>query len=373
MQLLKLVQNRVRLGEPLPWGVRNVEGKLLLAQGQVIATEAQLSALLERGAFVDAEEVRAAHAAEARRSAERAPDLFTLWERALWQVQRVLKSVDEAGFASRVDEAARHIAALTERDADIAIYLCVRQDPKRLALYGLFHEIHCAVVGHLVARRLQWDEARTLTLMKAALTMNITVLELQGRLAIQGVPPTDSQRALVKAHPEEAVEALRRSGIDDTEWLRAVGEHHECPGGGGYPAGLAEPSAVADLLRHVDVFTAKLSPRATRPPMPSQTAARQLFQSDPGGPFAAALIKELGIYPPGELVRLKSGERAVVLRRSGHASTPTVASITDRRGMPIVSTVVRDTAKPEFAIVGAESDKSIVLRMQPERLYGIVQ
>ena len=26
MQLLKLVQNRVRVGDPLPWGVRNVEG-----------------------------------------------------------------------------------------------------------------------------------------------------------------------------------------------------------------------------------------------------------------------------------------------------------------------------------------------------------
>ena len=33
MQLLRLVQGQVRLGEPLPWGVRDEHGKLLLARG----------------------------------------------------------------------------------------------------------------------------------------------------------------------------------------------------------------------------------------------------------------------------------------------------------------------------------------------------
>jgi hypothetical protein len=60
MQLLKLMQNLVRLGEPLPWGVRDAQGNLLLAQGHVVANSAQLAAILERGAFVDVEEVKAA-------------------------------------------------------------------------------------------------------------------------------------------------------------------------------------------------------------------------------------------------------------------------------------------------------------------------
>ena len=60
MQLLKLVHNLVKLGEPLPWGVRDANGKLLLAQGHLIATADQLAAVLERGAFVDIEEAKAA-------------------------------------------------------------------------------------------------------------------------------------------------------------------------------------------------------------------------------------------------------------------------------------------------------------------------
>jgi len=372
MQLLKLMQNLVRVGEPLPWGVRDVEGKLLLAKGHIVAAEGQLLALLARGAFVDAEEARAAARAAAEApKAERPASLFTLWERMLWQLERVLKSVDEPGFGARVDELARHVVQLTDRDADIAIYLCVRQDPKRLSIYGLAHAIHCALVGLLVARRLGWDEARVRTLMKAALTMNVALLELQGRMAVQGVPPTASQQAAVRAHPALGVELLCRAGVEDAEWLQAVGEHHECPGGGGYPAGLADPGDMACLLRHVDMFTAKISPRGSRAPMATPAAARELFQDDRGGPLAAALIKELGIYPPGELVTLKSGEHAVVLRRTGNAGAPIVASITDRSGMPVVGTVVRDSAKPEFTIVGANGDKGLVQRMPPERLYGV--
>ncbi|WP_280154526.1 HD domain-containing phosphohydrolase [Piscinibacter sp. XHJ-5] len=375
MQLLKLVQNLVKLGEPLPWGVRDAHGKLLLAQGHVIADAAQLGAILERGAFVDVEEARAAVKraadAEKQRQQQRPVNLFTLWERALWQLDRLLRSTGEPGFDARADELAQHVMALTDRDADIAIYLCVRQDPKRLSIYGLAHAIHCALICLLVGRRLGWDGPMLLTAVKAALTMNIATLELQGRLAAQGVPPTAAQRALLAEHPARSAELLRAAGIVDELWLAAVLQSHERADGSGYPNRITDPIELARLLRGVDVFMAKISPRATRAPMPTQLAARQLFQEEQGSAIAAAVVKEVGIYPPGELVRLKSGEHAVVVRRSVNASTPMAASITDRSGMPVVNTVVRDTARPEFAIVAAVSDKGLVLRMPPERLYGL--
>ncbi|HEX6708420.1 MAG TPA: HD domain-containing phosphohydrolase [Albitalea sp.] len=376
MQLLKLVQNLVKLGEPLPWGVRDEHGKLLLAQGHVIATQAQLAAVLERGAFVDVEEARAAvkRAADAekqRQQPQRPANLFTLWERALWQLDRLLRSTDEPGFTARADELVQHLVGLTDRDADIAIYLCVRQDPKRLSIYGLAHAIHCALICLLVARRLGWEDAKVTSAMKAALTMNISTLELQGRLAVQGVPPTTAQQALLAEHPTRSAEMLRAAGVDDELWLAAVQQHHERRDGSGYPGRIAEPIDVAQLLRHVDVFMAKISPRAMRVPLNTQLAARQLFQEDKGGPVSAAIVKEVGIFPPGELVKLKSGEQAVVVRRTANASTPMVASITDRSGMPVVSTVVRDTSRPEFGIASMDTDKGLVQRMPPERLYGL--
>jgi HD-GYP domain-containing protein (c-di-GMP phosphodiesterase class II) len=371
MQLLKLVQSQVRLGEPLPWGVRDAQGQLLLARGHVIADAGQLEVLLERGAFVDIEEVRAA-AKRAEEATKRPLSLFALWERMLWQLDRVLRGIaDEPGFALRIDELVAQVGALTDRDADIAVYLTVRQDPKRLTIYALAHALHCALVARLMGRRLGWPDDRTQTLMKAALTMNIATLELQGRLAAQGVPPTPAQLEKIKAHPAQGVEMLRAAGVADPIWLEAVAQHHERPDGSGYPQGLRAIGELATALRHIDVFMAKTAPRAMRAPLSTQVAARQLFQEDGGGPVSAAIIKEFGIYPPGELVQLESGELAVVVRRSANARTPQAASITDRQGMPMVNTVVRDTAKPEYAIVSVSTDKALVQRVPPERLYGL--
>ncbi len=375
MQLLRLVSSLVKVGEPLPWGVRDQQGKLLLAQGRIIASADQLSAILERGAFVDAEEAReAARRAsdpDKRQEHQRPLNLFTIWERSLWQLDRLLRGTGEAGFPERVDELARHIGQLTDRDPDIAIYLCIRQDPKRLSIYGLAHAIHSALVCHLVARRLGWEESLVNTAMKAALTMNIASLDLQGRLAVQGVPPTEAQRAQVFEHPAKGAQMLRDAGVNDELWLTAVLQSHERPDGSGYPNRITDPIEMARLLRHVDVFMAKISPRALRPPLNTQLAARQLFQEDGGSPISAAIVKEVGIFPPGQLVCLKSGEQAVVVRRTENASMPMVASITDRHGMPSVNTVVRDTSRPEFAIASADGDMALLERLPPERLYGL--
>jgi len=58
--MLKLIPGQIVLGMPLPFGVRDESGKLLLARGHLIATDAQLAALLSRGIYADAAEVEAA-------------------------------------------------------------------------------------------------------------------------------------------------------------------------------------------------------------------------------------------------------------------------------------------------------------------------
>jgi len=372
MELLRLVASQIKVGAPLPFGVRDEHAKLLLARGQLIATDAQLEALLARGIYADKEEIRALVEKRGEAPERKRLTLFDLWEQAIWRLERLLGSLEEPDFPTRCDEFAVQLMELVQRDPDIGIYLSVRQDARRLNLYGLTHSLHCALLCQLVATRLGWPGERARTLVKAALTMNLSILDVQGRYAVHG-RLGEAQRAQIRAHPEQAVARLRAAGVADEAWLQTVLEHHERKGGGGYPGNLSEVSEGAELLRMADVFMAKISSRSERPALPIQDAARQLFAETGGSPGAAAIIKEYGIYPPGNYVQLVSGEMAIVIRRGATAHTPVAAAITDKSGMPSVSTARRDTAQAAYAIKALGDAKALVLRMPPERLYGLVE
>ena len=109
------------------------------------------------------------------------------------------------------------------------------------------------------------------------------------------------------------------------------------------------------------------------PALPVLDAARQMFAEAKGSPLASAIIKEYGIYPPGNFVQLASGEMAVVIRRGATAHSPVAAAVTDRHGIPVVRTTRRNTAEPTYAIKSLVPESKMVLRMAPERLYGLVE
>lgn len=377
MELLKLGTIAMfRVDVPLPFNVRDENGKLLLAQGRVVSAS-QLNVLLSRGVYVDREEYKAAAAAMARATARGTADeprvhltVFDQWEQSVWRLDRLLRGMDaEADFSARMDTFVTQFLRLVDQDPDVAIYVSIRQDERRMQLYGLMHALHTAVACRLAARGLGWPEDRQLTLLKAALTMNVAMLDLQGRLAIQDSPLTDEQRQQVRVHPERGYEMLRSAGVVDEGWLHAVRDHHERADGAGYPRGASDISELAIALRLADVFMAKISPRAVRPALSIQDAARQMFQESQCSPVAAAMIKGYGIYPPGDLVQLASGETAIVIRRGATAHTPLVVAITNRSGLPTANATRRDTAQPAFKITAPAINRKLALPVSAERLF----
>jgi len=209
--------------------------------------------------------------------------------------------------------------------------------------------------------------------MCAALTMNLSILTLQGQLAKQETPLRDSQRELIRKHPQETYDWLVKAQVSDPEWLAAVAQHHERSDGSGYCQGITNIADIAVALRVTDVFMAKISRRTMRSAMGIKDAAKQLYTEDHGGPMSTAIIKEFGIFPPGEVVKLASGEIAIVMRRTASAKCPIVATIADAAGRAVTRSVQRDTAQPEHAIVGSTSAPTDIARLPPERIYGYAQ
>jgi hypothetical protein len=374
---LAAVRDLLAIGQPLPFRILDAQGRLLLNAGHLLAEEAQYESLLERGAWAERPAVEAERQSRAAATGAvpslHAPSLFDHWSRLLWRFEKLARQL-VAHQAGPADLAAllQDLRGLTTADADVALFLCVRQDDRRFALYPLTHALHCAAVAVVSGQQLGWSEEQIGSLASAALTMNLTILDLQATMAEQGEPPTPRQMREIRAHPTAVAELLRGLGVADETWLRALAEHHEQPGGQGYPLGIAAPCDAARVLRAIDVFMAKISPRAHRPPMAPQNAVRQLFQQNGADPLAMAVIKTLGVHPPGSLVQLRSGEVAVAIRRPARGTQPVVATLSDARGRPIASTHRRDTAQPEYAVVGTPENAADFQRVLPERVYGFV-
>jgi hypothetical protein len=275
-----------------------------------------------------------------------------------------------AALVGPLEDFARHLIGLVDFDPNIAIYRCLRQEQTHFFYYGYAHALHTAVLCLLLGRHLKWPSAQVLALVKAAITMNLAIFDLQGQLAGQSTPLTERQRSLIQGHPLKAVELLQGVGVNQADWLAAIAQHHEHLDGTGYPAGSTDMSELAVALRVTDVFMAKISPRLLREPLSTQEAARQLFREDKGGQLSTGLIKVVGIYPPGEFVRLASGELGLVIERTDQLRSPVVAAITNAQGQPVHQTARRSTLDPAFAITAVVSDKTLIARLVPERLYG---
>ena len=377
MNLIPLgeVSMQINCGAPLPWNVRDADGKLLLSRGYLIHTLEMLQKLMRRGVFVDADEVHASQEVQPvlfRGSVERAPALpfSETWQMVESRLTELLYNYRDPKFLSGIADVESVISTATEKHTDQMIYSVIRHDQNRFDSYGVTHSIHVASVCSILANRLHWTKKQKASVINAALTMNLSIIDLQGELARTLAPVTPEQRQKIRAHPAESARILRAAGLTDDDWLLAVEQHHESPDGSGYPCGSKDGlGEMSQMIRFADIFTAKYSARKGRAPMPAKQAAQSVYLASEGHPIASALLKEFGVYPPGCLVLLESGEMAVTIRRGKTAIAPLVAVLKDKNGLPTRDPLLRETALPRYAILRTVANQSLPPDTSMERLY----
>ena len=135
------------------------------------------------------------------------------------------------------------------------------------------------------------------------------------------------------------------------------------------------PQRLAQLLHRIDVFTAKLSRRRTRPGSTATVAARDACLDASGLPDAtgATLLRVLGLYPPGSFVRLANGEIGIVIRRGEKAHTPQVACVRSFDGSLIANPILRETASAGHAIQRSLAPADVRMRLDHAKVVGASQ
>lgn len=241
--------------------------------------------------------------------------------------------------------------------------------------YTAEHSLNVCILSAAFGRRLGLLEEEIRTLGLCGLLHDIGKAKVPVELLQKPGPLTPTEHGIMQNHANwgrEMLMALPRAGHAAVDV--AYG-HHERLDGKGYPRGLVDSQIpyFAKIVAIVDTYDAITSNRAYDRARSSREAL-EIIHRFRGVQFDPELAREfvllVGIYPPGSIVEMTSGEVAIV-----------IASNRKNRRKPKVM-LVRDTNKqrPEkyqFLDLQKSALNSLgepfeILREVPDGTYGIV-
>lgn len=292
-------------------------------------------------------------------------DLLGLWadlEAGLGIILASPASIQE--FEKRVWQYDRWMQGLLERDTDVGLYLLFQLATNSSVGYSASHALVSAVLCHLLCVELKLPKAERDSLVHAAFTMNLAMTAMQDRLAGQIDKPDEAQQAMISAHAAEGARMLVKLGIADTLWVDIVRLHHDEAADQDKSHDDSPAARLASPLRMVDRYAAMISPRQTREGRSATDSARSILKSAARqDELALALVRTVGLCPPGTYVRLDDKEVAVVMRRSETPNQPFVAIVINQAGLLLNPPRLHRTANGGPGIKAALSATAV-----PERL-----
>ncbi len=396
MHLVTISIDSIRIAHPLPFPLRDREGTLLACKGYVIPSRGDLEDISQRGGglYIDVADSEAHHRAYVDRlhgmvrddkplkmiadtkisrfafvDRQDAPEERLDWLDLQTIANFLLRDSQAATFMERLEQLQRQLARHCLRNPDGTLFALIYLSANELRMYSATHAMLVSVMCMLAAKDvLQWPEAEVQTLGLAALTMNYGMTELQDQLAVQVAPPSKEQQIHIRQHADRSAHMLAAMGIDDAHWLKAVKDHHTAA-----PGPLAPRDAggrFARLIQRADMFAARLSPRVSRKPITPAMAMQGCYfdENKAIDEAGAALIKAVGICQPGSFVRLATQEIAVVIQRGQNTTTPKVAVLINRAGLPTVDPVIRETHLPEHRIVASVPHSEVKVQINLAKL-----
>ncbi len=397
--------NSIRLNAPLPFGLVDSLGVLLAHKGFIFQNEKILEGLANRGSgfFVNVSDrsdpqLRITERAYANQLQKRLRDQSPLGELLKVQVsyanspiedadQKPLDWLDlievcnamlltrDAGFFNRrLDSIASILSHQLSTNPDEALLALFYLSERNGRLYSATHcMLVCAICVLTASTVLRWSVSDVDLLMRCALTMNIGMVDLQDDLTLQAVPVDMSQQFLIGEHANLSAHILEVFGVEDKDWLTIVRLHHKTIQDPLQSAQITD--RLVGLINRADVFSAKCSSRVARQALPSAVAMKSIYIDAQGKTDAigTAIIKAVGIYRPGSFVKLASGEVGLVIRRDGNTTTPTVAVVLNRDGVPVVAMAIRDTFDKKYAVISSVPSSKVKVALNLQRILDLTR
>ncbi len=393
---LLVTTNDLLLGHPIRKDIFDPDGTLLLSKGTVLGSKAMIDSLLARKAefhpdqpvvptsqpFGKKPEIGPFELMQARcedlkkvsfHSFDDGNAIESLGTVRPWYDKHKLRSFEVATFVGSLKSIATSVINAVNREPDSSIAAIILNVGTS---YAIRHQVHSAILAVMIGKEFSLPHHHMVSLVCAALTMNLGFLEYQDILNNRSGGLTEDEKGMINMHPLIGSEMLTTSGVNDPVWLDCVLHHHEQWDGSGYPDGLVggKIPQLAQILQVVDMFSARISVRSWGQKELANATIADLLRNAAGNKcnpqIIKALIKSIGAFPPGSRVQLANEENAIVVQRGQSATTPIVYSLS-LNGRPLNVPIRRDTSIERFAIKALlpHGPQDTPLRLQP--LWGI--
>ena len=213
--------------------------------------------------------------------------------------------------------------------------------------YTFTHMVNVSILTMAQARSLGIDGKLLREFGLSALMHDIGKVRTPPEVLNKTSQLTDDEFAIMKRHVVDGAEILRQTPEMPILAPSVAFEHHLRLNGTGYPAiKRPELNLGTKLTSIADVYDAMRSQRAYQQAFPTDRILAVLKRNE-GGKFDQDLVRRfvqlIGIYPPGTLVRLSTGEVAVVLKvHAPDPYRPKVRLLLDPEGKALGSPVERN-------------------------------
>jgi putative nucleotidyltransferase with HDIG domain len=191
------------------------------------------------------------------------------------------------------------------------------------------HDVGVAALGLMLAHECGFSPSAMRETALAALLHDVGKLHVPAALREDSDQLDEFERRTYRRHVDFGMELAASMGLPPAA-VRAIGEHHERHDGSGFPAALSGQylSPAGRVLAIVDRYHRLVCPTQVEAGLTPHLALQRMYGAershfDPE--CLARFVRLMSIYPPGTLVELDDGRKAVVVAsRPGRSLAPRV-------------------------------------------------
>jgi HD-GYP domain-containing protein (c-di-GMP phosphodiesterase class II) len=181
-----------------------------------------------------------------------------------------------------------------------------------------FHSLNVALLSMLLGRAAGLSEADIKTLGMAGLFHDIGKLKIPSQIMRKSTKLTAAEHKLMQMHPQYTQDFLNLANTVPEKIKIIAGQHHEYLDGSGYPKGLKGESIdrLSQLITVVNDYDSLCHPENLKLAKIPYIAMAYLFKyrkKQLNNDYLGLLIRLLGIYPPGSIVKLDNGQVGLVM------------------------------------------------------------